>query len=125
MGIYRYWLATLIALAHCGGLVVGLHPGVLAVVSFFVISGYVMSALVQAHYDRPERYGLFCVDRILRIAPQYLFYVVLILLLMQAGLIEHFYVSDVTLATFIANVLIIPISFYANADYFRPAPRRS
>ena len=66
----------MVVVSHAGVTFAGLNPGVIAVVVFYLISGYVMAALVRGHYLAPPLPLLFYADRAGRIFPQYLFYVV-------------------------------------------------
>lgn len=72
LGGFRLILALLVALSHAGVSVAGLNPGVVAVVCFYLISGYVMTGLLRTHYSTAERVPHFYLDRALRIFPQYL-----------------------------------------------------
>lgn len=50
MGYYRFILSILVVLSHSFGLIAGYNTGRIAVVCFFIVSGFVMTALIQAHY---------------------------------------------------------------------------
>ena len=50
MGYYRLILALLVAASHAGLTFGRFNPGEIAVVSFFLLSGYVMTALIDRHY---------------------------------------------------------------------------
>lgn len=71
LGAFRLILALLVALSHAGISVAGLNPGVVAVVCFYLISGYVMTGLLRTHYSTAYRIPHFYLDRALRIFPQY------------------------------------------------------
>lgn len=47
MGAYRLLLALLVALSHMGVKFWGVNLGVVAVISFFIISGFVMTSLIE------------------------------------------------------------------------------
>jgi peptidoglycan/LPS O-acetylase OafA/YrhL len=70
-GTYRLLLASLVALSHYGFIVHGFNPGQWAVLSFYVISGFLMDRLFR---KIPPSGGavIFYVDRFLRIYPLYL-----------------------------------------------------
>ncbi|MDY0313038.1 MAG: hypothetical protein RBR20_13065, partial [Desulfobacterales bacterium] len=70
-GTYRLILAVLVALSHIGITIGHLNPGVIAVVGFYLISGYVMTGLLRTHYDRIDKVGHFYLDRFLRLFPHY------------------------------------------------------
>jgi len=50
MGFYRLLLAFFVVTGHVGISILGYDPGVVAVVSFFLMSGYVMTGLIDRHY---------------------------------------------------------------------------
>lgn len=77
MGTYRLILALLVLVSHMGLTVLGLNPGVVAVISFFMLSGYVMTALIKRYYLAPRSIPDFYLDRLMRLQPQYLFYLTL------------------------------------------------
>ncbi|RJF99363.1 acyltransferase family protein [Noviherbaspirillum saxi] len=72
LGTFRLLLALLVALSHAGVAISGLNPGVVAVVCFYLISGYVMTGLLRSHYASLPRVPAFYLDRALRLFPQYL-----------------------------------------------------
>jgi peptidoglycan/LPS O-acetylase OafA/YrhL len=49
VGTLRFVLAIVVALSHTGTVFLGYNTGVVAVVSFFMISGYVMALLIEKH----------------------------------------------------------------------------
>ena len=67
-------LAVGVMLAHMGVHFSGVNTGVAAVVCFFMVSGYVMSALISGSFPSLKDAPRFFADRFLRIAPQYYFY---------------------------------------------------
>lgn len=72
LGTFRLLLALLVALSHAGVAIAGFNPGVVAVVCFYLISGYVMTGLLRDHYPDVRRIPHFYLDRALRLLPQYL-----------------------------------------------------
>jgi len=80
LGTIRFLLAIAVALSHADVRIAGLNPGVIAVVCFYLISGYVMTGLIRNHYFATGRIGSFYLDRGLRILPQYLLICALTLL---------------------------------------------
>lgn len=112
MGTYRFFLALCVMLSHLGFSVAGHNPGVASVVGFYVISGYVMTALIRKYYATPERFGLFMLDRAMRLYPQFLVYLGLQTLsvwLLKPPIPE---LSDLTVIKFLLNLLMIPVNFY-------------
>jgi peptidoglycan/LPS O-acetylase OafA/YrhL len=121
MGTYRLLLALAVALSHAGVTFLGGHnPGVVAVISFYLISGYVMTGLVRNYYEDYRKVPLFYLDRMARIFPQYL----LFMALAAAGYLflgfSSYYLSGVTLACAAANLAAIPLNFFL----FSPAIAR-
>lgn len=49
-----------------------------AVISFFILSGYVMSILIDKYYKNPAAIPSFYLDRAARLFPQFLFYMILV-----------------------------------------------
>jgi peptidoglycan/LPS O-acetylase OafA/YrhL len=54
--------------------IMGFQIGVVAVISFLLISGFVMTALIEKHYFSINLIGKFYLDRMLRLLPQFYFY---------------------------------------------------
>jgi peptidoglycan/LPS O-acetylase OafA/YrhL len=109
MGIYRLALAIVVALAHLG---FGGNIGVSAVVSFFLISGYVMTGLVDRHYSTPSRLPGFYIDRAMRLFPQFLFYILLTLILIAIAHPSSPFISGVSAKKIALNVAMLPLNFY-------------
>ena len=112
MGIYRFLLSIFVAISHTGVLINGLNPGVIAVISFFLISGYVMTALISKNYFDPKKIVWFYLDRILRIYPQYLFNILAVLIIYNIFGLNSHYLSQPTKVGLLQNFLIIPMGFY-------------
>src|SRR5665647_1194548 len=72
LGTYRLLLALAVALSHAGFMLGPLNPGVIAVVGFYLVSGYVMTGLLRNHYAAVARVPKFYLDRALRLLPHYL-----------------------------------------------------
>ena len=125
MGTYRFILAAFVMYSHAFGTIFGINPGVAAVISFFVISGYVMSILIERTYPSLADIPGFYLDRAMRLFPQYLFYLTITLLLVSImGLSDPFF-SDRQPLHILANFLILPIGYYMfgldHALYIPPA----
>ncbi len=106
-------LAIAVALSHMGVTFRGGHnPGTVAVISFFLISGFVMTGLVRSHYSEYRKVPMYYLDRMARIFPQYLFF----LGLTAAGYflfnISSHWLTSVSAACMLANVLVVPLDFY-------------
>ena len=88
MGILRLLLAIAVLETHVfqflkqpetGG--VGLVTAHVAVQIFFIISGFYMALILHEKYTRPGDYGLFLLQRFLRLYPAYLVVLVIIIVL--------------------------------------------
>jgi peptidoglycan/LPS O-acetylase OafA/YrhL len=112
MGSWRFFLAYCVVYTHAFGRVLGFSIGVTAVISFFVMSGYVMALLVNRYYRTPKAIAAFYVDRAARLFPQYLFYVTLTLALSPLLQLPHAYLSTRGLTDIILNVLLLPVGYY-------------
>ncbi len=84
MGIVRLFLALSVVAAHSGGILgITLVGGQIAVQSFYIISGFYMSLILNEKYiGKFNSYKLFITNRFLRIFP--VFWVVLILVMLFA-----------------------------------------
>jgi peptidoglycan/LPS O-acetylase OafA/YrhL len=90
----------------------GYNIGVPAVVVFYAISGYVVRALVSRYHTRPERIPAFYGERFLRLAPQYLIYVVAGAVLWAAGTQSPFLAREPGLWEWLANAIVVPLNWY-------------
>ncbi|MCG2583636.1 acyltransferase [Massilia sp. TS11] len=112
MGLYRLLLAAMVAISHMGISVAGYNPGVVAVISFFLLSGYVMTLLVDKHYRRPGAIGDFYKDRAARLFPQFLFYMGLTTVLVYALGFESIFLNALTPFKVLLNFLMLPQGFF-------------
>ncbi|HWW05539.1 acyltransferase [Collimonas sp.] len=112
MGIYRLLLAIAVLLSHLGITFRGRNIGVFAVVSFFILSGYVMTVLSDRHYRQLSRVGIFYLDRAMRLFPQFLFYFCLTLLLIATAHPWSPYIGDLTPAKILLNASMLPLNFF-------------
>ncbi len=72
MGILRILLATSVVIAHSESILgLRLVGGVVAVQTFFIISGFYMSMILDKKYLGPNSYSLFLSNRFLRLFPIY------------------------------------------------------
>ena len=71
-----------------------------------------MTALVERHYSTPSRVGLFYVDRIVRLYPQFLFYLFATLALVFLARPKSGYLADITPLKVALNALMAPLNFY-------------
>jgi len=77
MGIFRLLLAISVLISHTQRTYFGLNLGVVAVISFLMLSGFVMTILIEKHYNSSRLVPSFYLDRAMRLQPQYLFYLLL------------------------------------------------
>ncbi|MCW8917625.1 MAG: acyltransferase [Gammaproteobacteria bacterium] len=113
-GTLRLLLAALVAMAHTGWLPFELNPGVVAVVGFYLLAGFVMHAQLSRHYP-PSLHGAgwFYLERLLRIFPQYLFFLVLTVAFFYLLNPQVSYLSaSPGPGDWLANLLVLPLNFY-------------
>jgi len=125
MGHLRFGLAILVLLSHAGWRFWGLNPGVTAVIVFYAISGYVMSALIEHHYAHTASTCRFYLDRFLRIYPQYAAYaIVAALWLFSVGHPTDFLHLQPQPIDWINNLLIVPLNYFMinDSDRFTLVP---
>lgn len=112
MGTYRFFLAVLVALSHMEVSVSGMNPGVFAVISFFLISGFVMTGLVRTHYMQWRAVPRFYLDRVARIFPQYVLFMALTGLALVVLRFQSPYLAQFSGLALWANVLAVPLDFF-------------
>lgn len=114
MGFYRFILAICVAISHIkiNFDFYGYNLGVIAVVSFFLISGFVMTSLIEKYYKSPSSILHFYLDRALRIYPQYIFYFILGTITIYLLKINTFYQNDITFNKWLLNIPIFPLNYY-------------
>ncbi|SDB54469.1 Peptidoglycan/LPS O-acetylase OafA/YrhL, contains acyltransferase and SGNH-hydrolase domains [Pseudomonas sp. NFACC23-1] len=112
MGAYRLLLAVLVAVSHMGVTFMGINPGAVAVVSFLIISGFVMTSLIERTYNTPGQIRLFYMDRLLRLYPQFLVYFVLSCAVIHFLLPGTPPAAALTLENIATSLPIVPLGFY-------------
>ncbi len=113
-GYYRFFLASLVLLSHTGITLHGLNFGVSAVVSFYILAGFVVSHLFAKIFVSVQApYFLFYYERALRIFPLYLF--ISLLTLIFVG-ITQYGEPTYNFTAIINNILIIPLNYYMLID---------
>ncbi|WP_188688907.1 acyltransferase family protein [Silvimonas amylolytica] len=112
MGSYRLLLAIAVMLSHVWGGFLGHNQGVAAVVSFFLLSGFVMTALIRRNYNSIDRVGMFYVDRVMRLFPQFLFYLVATIILFKVAHPVSPFLSGLTIFKVLLNFLMLPLGFF-------------
>lgn len=109
MGFYRLILAVLVLLSHCAIKFPSYNQGVTAVVSFLIISGYVITKLISAKFPKRTDIKRFYVDRALRLFPQFVFYLII------TSLFYFFFdgPEKITISQFIVNLTMLPLNTFA------------
>lgn len=113
MGSYRLVLSIIVLLGHMGISYHGHAQGVSAVVCFFLLSGYVMTGLVQKNYHSIDRILSFYLDRLLRLYPQYLLYLFFTVIAILAFHIKIPFIKHFTLFGVLVNAVTVPIGLYS------------
>lgn len=109
-GTLRFLLASTVVLYHASYKPCGMYIGITAVMIFYIISGYVMSGLYNSRYRTIENAHFFYIDRFLRIAPQYYFYLALTFFVFHKPWTWNTdFFQPICLTTFISNVLLLPL----------------
>ena len=124
-GGFRLLLAILVALSHVNINVAGLNPGVIAVVCFYLISGYVMTGLIRKHYDNVGTVKFFYLDRAIRLFPQYLVIVAITLCWFYiSGAKNNFLQHAPSLGDLLNNLLVVPLNYFMfnQSDQFTLLP---
>ena len=73
-GTLRLVLAAMVAISHIGGNIGDVWIGVVAVVVFYMISGYAMTGLLEIRFPESRSAPTFYFERVIRLAPQYYFW---------------------------------------------------
>lgn len=124
MGFYRLILAVLVVLSHADARFYGYNPGVVAVISFFILSGYVMSILIDKYYRQPSAIPIFYLDRMARLFPQFLFYMVLTSLVIHFFKIDSPFINQLNFSKWLLNFFILPQALFMYwADGALPIPQ--
>jgi peptidoglycan/LPS O-acetylase OafA/YrhL len=100
-GFYRLILSILVALSHFGFVVKGFNPGQWSVISFYVLSGFLMEKQVRKLCQNSVILP-FYVDRCLRIFPLYLVSIIALLPFFSLNFGDYF-----------QNVLLLPLNYVA------------
>ncbi|MBY6244000.1 acyltransferase [Methylosinus sp. Sm6] len=121
MGVYRLLLAYLVVLSHMSPNLYGFNLGVVAVVSFFLLSGFVMSALIRKYYLSPGLVVSFYMDRFARIAPQFYLYALLTVIAVAAFELRHPWLTSAPSAgRALVQFFIVTLNIYPYADMLVP-----
>lgn len=114
LGILRFILAALVVIAHLSEGTFVSHWGVFAVFGFYVISGYLMTAILNETYR--FRFFSFWLNRFLRLYPTYflvlLFSVFAFLVFPGESSFHQAWEAKYRFSDALGNALIFPFEFY-------------
>jgi len=114
-GSFRLLLALMVALSHVHFTVGERNIGVIAVVGFFMLSGYVVAALLAPGTALARSVPRFYLERSLRLLPLYYFFMAAGVLLFFAAVASPFLQGPGTLLQWLVNLLVIPLNYHAMA----------
>lgn len=132
MGLVRLLLAISVVLFHAGSSF-NIANSTVAVLSFFIISGFYMAMILDKKYTGPKATFLFWSNRFLRIFPLYWVTLVILLLFVLAKLFLHIGTEDNAIIHYLTysspnspsfftnliNLIFRNITLIFNIDYFR------
>ena len=113
MGVYRLVLAYMVVFSHINNNIYGYNIGIVAVISFLLLSGFVMNALIRKYYLSFSAIPAFYLDRFVRLAPQFYLYTVLTLIgAITLGLHHPWMTSVPSMWHTILQLSVVPLNFY-------------
>jgi peptidoglycan/LPS O-acetylase OafA/YrhL len=112
MGAFRLILAIFVAISHMGITIAGINPGIFSVVSFLLISGLVMTALINKNYSSTHRIPAFYLDRAIRLYPQFLFYFIASCVVIGIFLSNSPIAAALNSKNIIPSLAIAPLGLY-------------
>ena len=117
-GLYRLSLAVAVLLYHMGVTPYGMYPGVAAVVGFLMVSGYAMAGHIAVNFPAAADIPAFYRDRLLRLYPQYLFYMAVAMVTVFALNWRYyiFQIGPLSWPALIANLALVPLDFHMFSD---------
>jgi peptidoglycan/LPS O-acetylase OafA/YrhL len=112
LGYYRLILAFMVVADHMNIKIYHYSPGIVAVISFFLLSGYVMTALLQKYYPSLSSVPVFYLDRLFRLGPQFYFYSFITLIaLLSINMHHNLMMERPTLIKGISKFAVLPLNF--------------
>jgi peptidoglycan/LPS O-acetylase OafA/YrhL len=111
VGLLRLLLAIMVLISHTALGLRDFNLGAAAVVSFMILSGYVMTRLVTRHYRSAARVPLFYLDRAARIFPQFLFYLSATIVLVSQNRIAFGFAHACGPYDAALNAMALPLSW--------------
>lgn len=107
-GILRLFLASMVVMYHAGYHPFNYMMGVTAVTDFYILSGFVVSALYSKSFGHLRNAPNFYIERAIRILPQYYYYLILYTIFFVST--EWFARNQhLTLTNLFANITLIPL----------------
>lgn len=106
-------LAIVVVIEHCGG--ISYINSVTAIQSFFIISGFYMSLIINEKYNQPKSYKLFISNRFLRLFPIYICIVIITLVvayLYNSAGYKQVIFSDFKGLTLFSKIYVIFINLF-------------
>lgn len=111
-GSFRLILALTVALAHADVTWGGWHLGVIAVVSFFMLSGYVVAGLLAPGSRLANSSTRFYLERATRLLPLYYAFLLAGIVIAMLGNITPSLGGPGTPVQIAGHLLVIPLNFY-------------
>jgi peptidoglycan/LPS O-acetylase OafA/YrhL len=105
-------LAVLVLLSHVGVNIFGYGIGDMAVIAFYLLSGYVMTILINNYYASNDRIFAFYVDRAARLFPQFVAYCIMTLMLMKYIGFSTVYLENCSAKKIMMNFAMLPLNFF-------------
>ncbi|MGV8900579.1 MAG: acyltransferase family protein [Burkholderiaceae bacterium] len=113
LGSFRFLLAVCVALSHVNLQIAGLNPGVIAVIGFYMTSGYVMTGLLRKYHADLPSVRRFYLDRLLRIFPLYLAVASLTLVwFFWSGCTAPYLQHAPSWQDILNNLLVVPLNYF-------------
>ncbi len=113
-GYVRLFLASVVMVSHLGFTWGGINPGMLAVLCFYMLAGFVVTHLLTTVFPkRIEMLHLFYIERFLRIYPLYIFMLLLTVVFLVA---TDFGKPSFSWGSMVGHLLIIPLNYHMYVD---------
>ena len=125
MGIYRFLLAYCVVIEHLSGNRYLSHTGMFAVFGFYVLSGYLITRVLNDIYG--FRADLFWLNRFLRLFPPYAVFLIigLVFVFGTSSAAEFFpavWKAHPTFADWVGVIAVFPMGVSPMEWHFRPVP---
>lgn len=118
LGTLRFILAAFVAYSHFAGHSLRYNFGIIAVVGFYFISGYLMRVSFEKFTGFRNPAFRFYIDRFWRIFPAFLLVAFVTIFLSFLNITSPTLYSSLTLRSLIMELLIIPQNFLVVSEYF-------